>query len=109
MAEKRLKKTISLMVILVGILMIVFFTWYQNHFYHAPHKVNLSDYVEMSSSDYYYDIDNITELNRDYAQMKGWIVSKGKEIVQYDTKVILYTADESEAYLWTSRCYSGNQ
>ena len=89
MKEEKIRRFLSMAVIVGGIAIVIICTVYQNHFYRVPHKVHLSGYNDAANIETKYDI-SIEKENQDYDKVSGWILARGHEIVEFDTQIILY-------------------
>lgn len=102
MNEEKIKKFLSMAIIAGGLAIVIICTVYQNHFYRVPHQVYLSGYNDASSIETKYDI-SIEKENQDYAKVRGWILARGHEIVEFDTQIILYEDGSDEGLLWLTQ------
>ena len=87
MKEEKIRRFLSMAVIVGGIAIVIICTVYQNHFYRVPHKVHLSGYNDAANIETKYDI-SIEKENQDYDKVSGWILARGHEIVEFDTQII---------------------
>ena len=102
MTEEKIKKYLSMAIIACGVVIVIICTVYQNRFYCVPHQVYLSGYNDASSIETKYDI-SIEKENQDYAKVRGWILARGHEIVEFDTQIILYEDGSDEGLLWLTQ------
>ena len=65
MKEEKIRRFLSMAVIVGGIAIVIICTVYQNHFYRVPHKVHLSGYNDATNIETKYDI-SIEKENQDY-------------------------------------------
>ena len=96
MKEEKIRRFLSMAVIVGGIAIVIICTVYQNHFYRVPHKVHLSGYNDAANIETKYDI-SIEKENQDYDKVSGWILARGHEIVEFDTQIILYETNYDES------------
>ena len=102
MKEEKIRRFLSMAVIVGGIDILIICTVYQNHFYRVPHKVHLSGYNDAANIETKYDI-SIEKENQDYDKVSGWILARGHEIVEFDTQIILYEDGSDEGLLWLTQ------
>lgn len=102
MTEEKIKKYLSMAIIACGVVIVIICTVYQNRFYCVPHQVYLSGYNDASSIETKYDI-SIEKENQDYAKVRGWILARGHEIVEFDTQIILYEDGSDKGLLWLTQ------
>ena len=102
MKEEKIRRFLSMAIIACGVVIVIICTVYQNRFYCVPHQVYLSGYNDASSIETKYDI-SIEKENQDYAKVRGWILARGHEIVEFDTQIILYEDGSDEGLLWLTQ------
>ncbi len=99
---RQIRRLLSIAVAICGVAIAIFCTAYQNRSYRIPRHVALSDYQDGESLWCQYDI-SITEQNKDYNNVSGWIVAPGHEIAFYDTQIILYEEGSVEGLRWSAK------
>ena len=102
MKEEKIRRFLSMAIIACGVVIVIICTVYQNRFYCVPHQVYLSGYNDASSIETKYDI-SIEKENQDYAKVRGWILARGHEIVEFDTQIILYEDGSDKGLLWLTQ------
>ena len=102
MKEEKIKKYLSMAIIAGGVAIVIICTIYQNRFYRVPHHISLSGYNDAENIETKYDI-SIEKENQDYAKVRGWILARGHEIVEFDTQIILYEDGSDKGLLWLTQ------
>ena len=102
MKAEKIRRFLSMAIIACGVVIVIICTVYQNRFYCVPHQVYLSGYNDASSIETKYDI-SIEKENQDYAKVRGWILARGHEIVEFDTQIILYEDGSDKGLLWLTQ------
>ena len=105
MNEEKIRKFLSIAVIICGAAVAIICTVYQNHFYRVSHQVVLSGYNDGENLETQYEI-SVAKENKDYDMVRGWIVAKGHEISEYDTQIILYEDGSDKGMLWLAKMES---
>lgn len=70
MNEEKIRKFLSIAVIICGAAVAIICTVYQNHFYRVPHQVVLSGYNDGENLETQYEI-SVAKENKDYDMVRG--------------------------------------
>ena len=97
MTDFKIRRFLSILVIISGILIGSICILYQYHHYKYGSTINISSYPILQEGEYAYGIDALVKENRDYDFINGWIAVEGHSVLQYNTQLLLYTDDSDIA------------
>ncbi|MCC8041969.1 MAG: hypothetical protein LIO69_00325 [Oscillospiraceae bacterium] len=106
--KEKMTERISIGLIVFGAVFTLFVLAFQYFYYGYPRKMDLSDVQIADTESYRYFIDSISDSNTqgEYTYVRGWVLHEGEDLIHFNTELVLYSDDLSEAFVFRTKMQS---
>ena len=91
------RRILSIIIILISTTVSIGYCLYSFKHYHGLKEINLTQYESISGV--LFNVNQLYKYNEDYDYITGWVLKKGTEIKQYNTKLVLFRKSSEKGYV----------